>query len=89
MSLLLGNPTQQVVSFGSAEAQYFQDVIALQELEVAAADFHSAAALDASYLVYIGTSPLIVSIYLLILSKVLVHLLAHSPTRSFGFTLEK
>ena len=70
MSFLFGNLTQQFVSFGSAEAQYFQDVnniTALQELEVAAADFRSAAALDASYLVYIGTSPLIAFIYLLTL----------------------
>ena len=93
MSLLFGNLTQQFVSFGYTEAQYLQNVnsaTALQELQVAAANFRSGAALDASYLVYIGiSSPFFPSIYLLILSKVPVPLFARLSTWSFGFTLAK
>lgn len=59
MTLFFGNLTQHFVSFGSAEAEYLQDinnVTSLQELQVAAANFRSAAASDSLYLVYIGTS---------------------------------
>ncbi|KAF8546798.1 hypothetical protein OG21DRAFT_1450858, partial [Imleria badia] len=61
MSLLFGSLTQQFVSFGSTQAQYLQNVnnaTALQELQEAAANFRSGAALDASYLVYIGIGTL-------------------------------
>ena len=70
MALLFGDLTQQFVSFGSAQSVYYQDpnnATAVQELQAAAAQFRSTAALDASYLVYIGTFPLLPSIYLLML----------------------
>lgn len=66
MSLFFGNLTQEFVSFGTAELQYFQhtgNATAFQELQAAAAHFRSASALDASYLVYIGILPSIPSIY--------------------------
>ena len=68
MILLFGRLTQQFVSFGSAQAVYYQDpnnATALQEIQAAAAQFRSSAASGASYLVYIGTFPLLPSIYLL------------------------
>jgi ABC-type multidrug transport system fused ATPase/permease subunit len=60
MGFLFGQLTQLFVSFGSAQSAYYQDpnnATALQELQVVAAQFRSSAALNASYLVYIGTSP--------------------------------
>lgn len=92
MSLLFGNLTQEFVSFGFGAANYLQDTnnaTAYQELQIAAANFRNAAALDASYLVYIGTCPLIHSTYLLILYKVLGPLSAHSSTWLLGPTLAK
>ncbi|KAG6377083.1 P-loop containing nucleoside triphosphate hydrolase protein [Boletus reticuloceps] len=62
MSLIFGRLTQDFVSFGTAEAAYYQqtnNATALQELQVAAAQFRSTAALDASYLVYIGIGTLV------------------------------
>ncbi|KAF8442930.1 P-loop containing nucleoside triphosphate hydrolase protein [Boletus edulis BED1] len=62
MSLIFGRLTQDFVSFGTAEAAYYQQInnaTALQELEAAAAQFRSTAALDASYLVYIGLGTLV------------------------------
>ena len=59
MGFLFGRLTEQFVSFGSAQSAYYQDpnnATVLQELEIAAAQFRSSAALNASYLVYIGTS---------------------------------
>lgn len=60
MSIIFGNLTQDFVSFGTAELAYYQDVnnaTALEQLNVAGAEFRKSAAADASYLVYIGTSP--------------------------------
>ncbi|KAI9573606.1 ste6-like protein [Boletus coccyginus] len=62
MSLLFGRLTQQFVSFGSAEVAYYTDpnnATATQQLQAAAADFRSAAAVNASYLAYIGIGSLV------------------------------
>jgi len=92
MSLLFGNLTQQFVSFGSAEVAYSMDpnnATVVQQLQAAAADFRSSSAVDASYLVYIGTSPFLPSIYILIPGKESDPLPAHFATWSFGPTLAK
>jgi ATP-binding cassette, subfamily B (MDR/TAP), member 1 len=67
-TLLFGNLVQLFVSFSSAETAYFQDsknATIVQEFNTAAANLRSAASLQASYIVYIGTCPLIHSMSLL------------------------
>ncbi|KAF9221679.1 P-loop containing nucleoside triphosphate hydrolase protein [Gyrodon lividus] len=63
MSLVFGNLTQDFVSFTSAELNYYQELqsgnatataAAQQALDAAAVGFRHNAAIDASYLVYIG-----------------------------------
>jgi len=55
MSLLFGNLTQDFVKFGSVIGQaHLGNATAIAEVPVAAAAFRHTAALDASYLVYIG-----------------------------------
>lgn len=92
MSLLFGNLTQDFVSFGAAEIAYFEDVnnaTALQQLDVAAAQFRSSAASDSVYLVCLGASPLPPSVYSLILFQGSACLSVHTSTWSFGSTLAK
>ena len=72
MSLLFGNLTEDFVSFDLAETTYYSTLSsgnataiaeATQLLDTAAAGFRQNAALDASYLTYIGEL-LVVSLYL-------------------------
>ena len=57
MSLLFGRLTQDFVSFGTVMLQAQQgDATAQSQLPAAAAAFKRSAALNASYLVYIGKS---------------------------------
>jgi ATP-binding cassette subfamily B (MDR/TAP) protein 1 len=63
MTLIFGNMTQDFVTFGSVENEYYQalqsndtNVIAQAQaaLDVAASAFVHSASLDASYLAYLG-----------------------------------
>jgi ATP-binding cassette subfamily B (MDR/TAP) protein 1 len=63
MTLIFGNLTQDFVTFGIAENEYYQslqseDPNVIQQakaaLDAAASAFRHSAGLDASYLVYIG-----------------------------------
>jgi ATP-binding cassette subfamily B (MDR/TAP) protein 1 len=63
MTLIFGNLTQDFVTFGLAENEYYQslqseDANVVQQaqvaLDAAASAFRHSASLDASYLVYIG-----------------------------------